>query len=192
MQSLTGPEVRKDIREIQRTTQCESDSECSVNSEDILHSVYPVKPRKNPKNLSQIQRDVLRRNEGGSTGPATTTSRTQASSNAGGIQHSRHSREVEKDQRLEPQAYDTALADPVLQYIDGIKASKRSIYDAEMERQRIEEHKEVRSAPTYPHPPSHPGTPRAFLHSLPPCSKPSTLTLTCCPSPCPHPCDRPT
>ena len=48
---LTKPEIRKDIREIQRTTIEDSDSECSVKSEDIHddRNSYPVKPRKAPR-----------------------------------------------------------------------------------------------------------------------------------------------
>ena len=46
---LTKPEIRKDMREIQRSLQADSDSECSVKSEDVLNSEYPVKPRKTPR-----------------------------------------------------------------------------------------------------------------------------------------------
>jgi hypothetical protein len=38
--------VKKDVKEITRMLQEDSDSESSVRSEDILPSNYPVKPRK--------------------------------------------------------------------------------------------------------------------------------------------------
>jgi hypothetical protein len=48
---LAKPEIRIDIREIQRSTIDDSDSECSVHSEDVLdcRNDYPVKPRKAPR-----------------------------------------------------------------------------------------------------------------------------------------------
>ena len=51
---LTKPEIRKDMREIQRSLQADSDSECSVKSEDVLNSEYPVKPRKTPAGIKVI------------------------------------------------------------------------------------------------------------------------------------------
>lgn len=48
---LTKPEVRKDIREIQRTLNAESDSDDDIRTEDIIdcRNDYPVKPRKAPR-----------------------------------------------------------------------------------------------------------------------------------------------
>lgn len=46
---LSSTDIKKDIREIERCSHSESDSDSSVLSEDVLPSTYPVKPRKNPK-----------------------------------------------------------------------------------------------------------------------------------------------
>jgi len=118
--TLTGTEVRKDIRDIQRTAVYDSDSDCSVKSEDVLHSAYPVKPRRTPKNWVQMQQ----MNKG-----------SDSQGHYHGIQHGRYS---------QPSPADTALADQAIQYIDGIKSSKRDLYDAEEERERLEYQKEVR------------------------------------------------
>ena len=62
--SLTKVEIRKDLREIDRNIQTDSDSDDTIKSEDILPSSYPVKPRKTPKasirsqKLSSLDDDV--------------------------------------------------------------------------------------------------------------------------------------
>ncbi len=50
---LSKNEVRKDIRDIERTIPEDSDSDCSFKSDEILGSAYPVKPRKAPKSASK-------------------------------------------------------------------------------------------------------------------------------------------
>ena len=119
MNTLSGTEVRKDLRDIQRTAVYDSDSDCSVKSEDVLHSAYPVKPRRTPKNWSQMQQ----------------MKGSDSQSHYHGIQHGRYS---------QPSPADTALADQAIQYIDSIKSSNRALYDAEEERERLEYQKEVR------------------------------------------------
>ena len=54
----------------------------------------------------------------------------------GSIQHHRYSHNAT------PQ-FDTALAFETLKYIDGIKSTQRNIYNADLERGRLEELKEV-------------------------------------------------
>jgi len=163
---LTGPEIRKDIREIQRTQTVESDSEGSVRSDEVLFSAYPVKPRKTPKHWMQTganrgggmdegssnQQDSMltARSGGGGGGGGGPRDRNGGGSDrdgrsgmghgghdgGGGIQHHRYSHNGT------PQ-FDTALAFETLKYIDGIKTAQRNIYDADLERGRLEELKEV-------------------------------------------------
>jgi hypothetical protein len=48
---LTKNEIRKDFRDIEKSMPVDSDSETSVKSNEVLNSTYPVKPRRNPKNM---------------------------------------------------------------------------------------------------------------------------------------------
>jgi hypothetical protein len=66
---LTKPEIRKDMREIQRSLHADSDSDCSVDSLDVLHSEYPVKPRKTPRwHQSHHDQDSHGASRGGADG----------------------------------------------------------------------------------------------------------------------------
>ena len=46
---LSKSEIKKDIKEIERCLNSDSDSDSTIKSEDILPSTYPVKPRRTPK-----------------------------------------------------------------------------------------------------------------------------------------------
>ena len=45
---MTKTEIKKDVREMERSID-DTDSDGSVMSEDVLPSMYPVKPRRTPK-----------------------------------------------------------------------------------------------------------------------------------------------
>eukprot|EP01041_Mallomonas_annulata_P009070 gene9070-18792_t len=49
VEALSKQESKKDLKEIERNLQEDSDSEESIKSDDILPSTYPVKPRRTPK-----------------------------------------------------------------------------------------------------------------------------------------------
>lgn len=103
MHFLSKSEIKKDIKEIERSFLPEdTDSDSSVNSDDILPSTYPVKPRRTPR--------VTARNN-------------------------------YKEQQLIDVSRDrTTLtaADEALTYIRAIKASKKELHQAELERERYE------------------------------------------------------
>jgi hypothetical protein len=46
---LSKTEIKTDVREMERSMHDDTDSDGSVLSEDVLMSIYPVKPRKVPK-----------------------------------------------------------------------------------------------------------------------------------------------
>lgn len=101
MISLTKPEIRKDIRDIERSLiQEDTDSESSVRSEDILPSSYPVKPR---KMVRHSQRSDSNR------------------AHAGG----------DKTANLN-------MIEECLDFLRAIRVSKKTVHDAEVEREKLE------------------------------------------------------
>jgi hypothetical protein len=62
---LTAAEIKKDVKDISKMLQEDSDSESSIKSEDIMPSNYPVKPRKtsrkngrgNAKDMTAVEYD---------------------------------------------------------------------------------------------------------------------------------------
>lgn len=112
---LTKPEIRKDIREIQRSTIEDSDSECSVKSEDIHddRNSYPVKPRKAPRWATQGTRD--------------------AQSSGGYDNFGDDGRDV---------FYDVVNVESTLNYLKNIRNTKRKLWDAEEERDAIDQQRQ--------------------------------------------------
>lgn len=109
MFGLTKIEIKKDFREIERFLQeDDTDSDSSVRSEDVLPSSYPVKPRKTPRFLNNR--------------------------NPNSINQGNQGDELE-DGNL---SYDIKAADDAFLLLKTIKATKREIYDAEIERERLE------------------------------------------------------
>ena len=116
---LTKPEVRKDIRDIQRTLNADSDSEGSVLSEDVLdcRNDYPVKPRKIPRWGSGLSRDP----NSLMTGPE---------SPRGGSD--------ELSMRTESQYYDPAVVDNTMAFLMNIQLTNKEFWDREQERDRLD------------------------------------------------------
>lgn len=53
--ALSKTEVKKDVREMERNVNEDTDSDSSILSEDVLVSSYPVKPRKAPKVMIPVK-----------------------------------------------------------------------------------------------------------------------------------------
>jgi hypothetical protein len=106
---LTKPEVRKDIREIQRTLNVDSDSDCSVREHHVIdcRNDYPVKPRKTPRWGSSMNRD-----------------------SSGHMDYSRG--------RIDQVYYDYDVVETTMSYINNIKTNHPDLYEAEEERDRID------------------------------------------------------
>ena len=68
MVPLTKNEVKRDIRDIERLMDDETDSDGSVKSSDIMSSNYPVKPRKTLK--TPLRSDKLNEDQGSNDEPA--------------------------------------------------------------------------------------------------------------------------
>jgi len=112
---LTKPEVRKDIREIQRTLNVDSDSEGSVMSEDVLdcRNDYPVKPRKIPR-------------WGSGAGAHTHAHGAESPrvDDAGGSSEQRY--------------YDVQVVESTMQSLKTIQSTKPELWEAELERERLD------------------------------------------------------
>lgn len=52
---LSKTEIKKDVREMERNVNEDTDSDSSIMSEDVLVSSYPVKPRKAPKVIIPVK-----------------------------------------------------------------------------------------------------------------------------------------
>lgn len=100
--ALSKTEVKKDVREMERNLNEDTDSDSSILSEDVLVSSYPVKPRKAPKVTVPLKPVI--------TGPT----------------------DVERE-------YDGKTVDQTLSFIDAVRRSKKDLYSAECERERLED-----------------------------------------------------
>ena len=107
---LSKTEVKKDVREMERSMPDDTDSDSSVRSEDVLPSSYPVKPRKTPKLLARDKSP---------------------------------SRNYHHDEAGEHE-YDYRTVEETLCFIDAIKKSKKDLFNAECERERLESLQNVR------------------------------------------------
>ena len=116
---LTKPEVRKDIREIQRTLNADSDSEGSVMSEDVLdcRNDYPVKPRKIPRWGSGLSR------EGAGHGLSGESPRGGGGDDMGSA---------------EQRYYDVQVVDNTMQFLKNIQSTKTEMWEAEQNRDRLD------------------------------------------------------
>jgi hypothetical protein len=109
---LSKTEVKKDVREMERSMPDDTDSDSSVRSEDVLPSSYPVKPRKTPKVLARDKSP---------------------------------SRNYHHDEAGEHE-YDYRTIEETLCFIDAIKKSKKDLFNAECERERLESLQNVRES----------------------------------------------
>jgi len=131
--------MRKDLRDIQRTMASDSESECSVRSDEILHSEYPVKPRKTPRYQGSVFSSQDRRGS--------------------------FSGEVNLGSPREQEQYDEALASAALQAIETIKIKNRAMYDAEVERERLDVLRMVHQHPSN-HTHTHTHTHKCVSHNI--------------------------
>lgn len=113
--ALSKAEIKKDVREMERSMHSDTDSDSSVLSEDVLPSTYPVKPRKTPK--------------------GTVTQKPPAGAVA----------EIDPLER----EYDSKMIEQTLVFLDSLKRNKKDLYNAEVERERLENQSMVSTNVTY-------------------------------------------
>ena len=109
MVSLSKNEIKRDIRDIERLLDDESDSDSSIKSRDVLQSNYPVKPRKTLK--VPIRMDKSMANDDYANG--------------------------DDDDDDQNEIEDLSTED-VIEFMKIIETCRRPVFEAERERERLE------------------------------------------------------